>query len=231
MKNLGIYHIEKQNFQILDGTEKYVEFYISAKLTYMVYLQNGKSCRLEVDGSVDDSYIPEYEATIHFDGKTYDLLYNKDVETLAKRLGCEDDAIYRLRVFIEEEFNDIRRSIPGHYSDELPDGVSIEFESIGTLGDYDTESEYSYSMKVGEKNIPINVHIYDHEDYGYVKSIMFDLGADVMIHIIYGGVDDSNSGRENYEGVVKLEKLLGLKPGDGMKIIQAIDRLNGIRLL
>lgn len=225
MKNIGIRHIENRKFQILDGTEKYAEFYIKAKLTYMVYLQNGKLCRLEVNGSVDDSYIPDYEATLHFGGKSYDLLYNEDVENVAKRLECNPNAIYGLQLFIEEEFNDARISnIPYYHSDELPDGVSIEFVSKDTLGDYNSESEYSYSMKVGEKNIPINVYIVDQGDYGYVKSIMFDLGSDGMINVVYGNNDGiyTNSGIENYKRIVILEKLLGLKPGDGIKIIHAI---------
>lgn len=224
MKNIGIRKIENRKFQILDGTEKYAEFYIKLKFTYMVYIQNGKLCRLEVNGSVDDSYIPAYEATIHFGSKSFDLLHNRDVETLAKRLECNPNAIYGLQLFIEEEFNDIRTSIPYHRSDELPDGVSIEFESKDTLGDCDAESEYSYSMKVGEKNIPVNVYIVDQGDFGYVKGISFDLSPDALINVIYGNNDGihTNSGIENYEEIVKLEKLLGLKPGDGMKIIHAI---------
>ena len=223
MKNIAIRHIENQKFQILDGTEKYAELYIKAKLTYMVYLQNGKFFRLEVNGSVDDSYLPHYEATIHFGSSSYDLLCIEDVETLAKRLECNPDAIYGLRIFIEEEFNDIRTSNI-HHSDELPDGVSIEFESKDALNDCDAEVEYSYSLKVGEKNIPVNVYISDGGEYNYLKDISFDLSPDGMINIVYGDdvVGKTNSGRENYEEIVKLEKLLGLKPGDGIKIIQAI---------
>lgn len=228
MKNIGIRHIENRKSQILDGTEKYAEFYIKAKLTYMVYLQNGKVCRLEVNGSVDDSYIPDYEATIHFGGKPFDLFYYRDVETLAKRLECNPNAIYGLRPFIEEEFNDIRISnIPYYHSDELPDGVSIEFESKDTLGDYNTDAEYSYTMKVGEKIIPVNVYSTDQVDYGYIKSILFNLGADGAINVVYGNKGEAhiNSGIENYMEIMRMEKLLGLKPGDGMKIIQAFDWL------
>lgn len=224
MKNIGIRHIENRKFQILDGTEKYAEFYIKAKLTYMVYLQNGKLCRLEVNGSVDDSYIPDYEATIHFGGKSYDLLYNEDVENVAKRLECNPNAIYELQLFIEEEFNDIRTSIPYHQSDELPDGLSIEFESKDALGDYGTESEYSYSIKVGNRNIPVSLYTIDQGDFGFSESITFDLGDDVKISVVYGNSDSlyTATGRENYRAVVKLEKLLGLKPGDAMTIIRKI---------
>lgn len=51
MKKVGIRYIETRKVQFLDGTENYPEFYIRAKFTDMIYLQNGKCCRLEVVGS------------------------------------------------------------------------------------------------------------------------------------------------------------------------------------
>lgn len=102
-KTVDIRYIETRKVQFLDGTEHYPEFYIRVKFTDMVYLQNGKCCRLEVVGSADDTYNTDFEASIHFGGKAYDLKSDKHVDILAKRLGCRSFSIYSLRAFIEEE--------------------------------------------------------------------------------------------------------------------------------
>lgn len=83
-KTVGIRYIETRKVQFLDGTEHYPEFYIRVKFTDMVYLQNGKCCRLEVVGSADDTYNTDFEASIHFGGKAYDLKSDKHVDILAK---------------------------------------------------------------------------------------------------------------------------------------------------
>lgn len=225
-KTVGIRCIENRNIQFLDGTEHYPEFYIKVKFTDMVYIQNGKCCRLEVVGSTDYTYETEFEASIHFGGKSYDLNYDKHIDILAKRLGCRSffvyNSIYSLRAFIHEKLINIRSKmcyIQRHYYDELPDGISIESEGW-------SEDDQLYIIKVGEKNIPVNKNVFDQGDYGFVESITFDLGDDTEINVVYGNSEYVNTtGHENYEAVVKLEKSLGLKPGDGMKILRRIGRI------
>ena len=225
-KTVGIRYIENRDIRFLDGTEHYPEFYIKVKFTDMVYIQNGKCCRLEVIGSVDKDYETEFEATIHFGGKAYDLNFDKDIDILAKRLGCRSfyvyNSIYSLRAFIHEKLINIRskmRYIQRYYYAELPDGVSIESEGW-------SEDDQLYTLKIGDRIIPVNKNDLDQGDFGFVESITFDLGDDTKINVVYGNSDSTyTTGYENYTAVVKLEKLLGLRPGDGMKIIRRIGRV------
>lgn len=226
MKKVGIRYIENRDIRFLDGTEYYPEFYLNVKFTDMVYIQNGKCCRLEVIGSVDKDYETEFEATIHFGGKAYDLNFDKDIEILAKRLGCRSfyvyNSIYSLRAFIHEKLINIRskmKSIQRYYYAELPDGISIESEGW-------TEDDQLYTLKIGDRIIPVNKNVLDQGDFGFVESITFDLGDDTKVNVVYGNSDNTyTTGYENYTAVVKLEKLLGLRPGDGMKIIRRIGRV------
>lgn len=219
MKNVGIRYIETRKVQFLDGTEHYPEFYIRVKFTDMVYLQNGKCCRLEVIGSANNIYETEFEASIHFGGKAYDLKYGKHIDILAKRLGCQSFYIYRLQTYIEEKLIDMCFDIHRNNDDELPDGVSIESEGW-------SEDDQLYIINIGEKNIPVNKYVLDQGDFGFVESVTFDLGDDTKVNVVYGNNEDVyTTGYENYIAVVKLEKSLGLKPGDGMNIIRKIGRV------
>lgn len=225
-KTVGIRYIENRDIRFLDGTEHYPEFYIKVKFTDMVYIQNGKCCRLEVIGSVDMDYETEFEATIHFGGKAYDLNFDKHIDILAKRLGCRSfyvyNSIYSLRAFIHEKLISIRskmRYIQRYYYAELPDGISIESEGW-------TEDDQLYTLKIGDRIIPINKNVLDQGDFGFVESITFDLGDDTKVNVVYGNSDSTyTTGYENYTAVVKLEKLLSLRPGDGMNIIRRIGRV------
>lgn len=225
-KTVGIRYIENRDIRFLDGTEHYPEFYIKVKFTDMVYIQNGKCCRLEVIGSVDKDYGTEFEATIHFGGKAYDLNFDKHIDILAKRLGCRSfyvyNSIYSLRGFIHEKLINIRskmRYIQRYYYAELPDGISIESEGW-------TEDDQLYTLKIGDRIIPINKNVLDQGDFGFIESITFDLGNDTKVNVVYGNSDSTyTTGYENYTAVVKLEKLLGLRPGDGMKLIRRIGRV------
>lgn len=225
-KTVGIRYIENRDIRFLDGTEHYPEFYINVKFTDMVYIQNGKCCRLEVIGSADMDYETEFEATIHFGGKAYDLNFDKHIDILAKRLGCRSfsvyNSIYSLRAFIQEKLINIRSRmiyIQCHNDVELPDGVSIENKGW-------SEDDQLYIIKVGGKNIPVNKNVLDQGDFGFVESITFDLGDDTNVNVVYGNSDSTyTTGYENYTSVVKLEKLLGLRPGDGMKILRKIGRV------
>ncbi len=225
-KTVGIRYIENRDIRFLDGTEHYPEFYIKVKFTDMVYIQNGKCCRLEVIGSTDKNYETDFEATIHFGGKAYDLNFDKHIDILAKRLGCRSfyvyNSIYSLRGFIREKLINIRskmRYIQRYYYAELPDGISIESEGW-------TEDDQLYTLKIGDRIIPINKNVLDQGDFGFIESITFDLGNDTKVNVVYGNSDSTyTTGYENYTAVVKLEKLLGLRPGDGMKIIRRIGRV------
>lgn len=225
-KAVGIRYIENRDIRFLDGTEHYPEFYVKVKFTDMVYIQNGKCCRLEVIGSTDKNYETDFEATIHFGGKAYDLNFDKHIDILAKRLGCRSfyvyNSIYSLRAFIHEKLIDIRskmRYIQRHYYDELPDGIFIESKGW-------SEDDQLYTLKIGDRIIPVNKNVLDQGDFGFVESITFDLGDDAKVSVVYGNSDNTyTTGYENYTAVVKLEKLLGLRPGDGMKIIRRIGRV------
>ena len=225
-KTVGIRYIENRGIQFLDGTEHYPEFYIRVKFTDMVYIQNGKCCRLEVIGSADKDYETEFEATIYFGGKAYDLNFDKHIDILAKRLGCRSfsifNSIYSLRSFIQEKLISIRSKmsyIQRNNDVELPDGVSIVSEGW-------SEDDQLYTLKIGDRIVPINKNVLDQGDFGFVESITFDLGDDTKVNVVYGNSDNTyTTGYENYTAVVKIEKLLGLRPGDGMKIIRRIGRV------
>lgn len=225
-KTVGIRYIENRDIRFLDGTEHYPEFYVKVKFTDMVYIQNGKCCRLEVIGSTDKNYETDFEATIHFGGKAYDLNFDKHIDILAKRLGCRSfyvyNSIYSLRAFIHEKLIDIRSKMrykQRYYYDELPDEISIE-----SKGWY--EDDQLYTLKIGDRIIPVNKNVLDQGDFGFVESITFDLGDDTKVNVVYGNSDSIyTTGYENHTAVVKLEKLLGLRPGDGMKIIRRIGRV------
>lgn len=231
-KTVGIRCIENRDIRFLDGTEHYPEFYIKVKFTDMVYIQNGKCCRLEVIGSVDADYETEFEATIHFGGKAYDLNFDKHIEILAKRLGCRSfsvyNSIYSLRAFIQEKLINIRSRmiyIQCHRNDEV-DTFSISMDSKAALSEDWSESKYAYTLKIGDRIIPVNEYVVDQGDFGFVESITFYLGDNTKVNVVYGNSENVYAtGYENYISVVKLEKLLGLKPGDGMKIIRKIGRV------
>lgn len=228
-KNVGIRYIEDRKVQFLNGTDRYPEFYIKAKFTEMVYLQNGKCFRLEVVGSADDTYETEFEASIHFGGKAYDLKSDKHVNILAKRLGCRSFSIYSLQVFIEEKLIDMSRELiyfHNHRNDEV-DTFSVSMDSKVALSEDWSEFESDYTMKVGDRIIPVNKYVFDQGEYGFYESIKFDLGDDTKVNVVYGNNENVfvHSGYENYTAVVKLEKLTGLKPGDGMKILRKIGRV------
>lgn len=231
-KTVGIRYIETRKVQFLDGTEYYPEFYIKVKFTDMVYLQNGKCCRLEVVGSSDDTYNTDFEANIHFGGKAYDLNFDKHIDILAKRLRCRSisvyNSIYSLRAFIQEKLINIRSRmiyVQRHRNDEV-DTFSISMDSKAALSEDWSESEYAYTLKIGDKIIPVNEYVLDQGDFGFVESITFDLGDDTKISVVYGNSESlCTTGYENYTAVVKLEKLLGIRPGDGMNIIRKIGRV------
>lgn len=130
-KNVDIRYIETRKVQFLDGTEHYPEFYIHAKFTGMVYLQNGKCCRLEVIGSADNIYDTGFEASIHFGGKAYDLTSDKHIDILAKRLGCQPFSIWRLHDFIHEKVVEMCHELSyfHRYDDDELDAFSIEMNS------------------------------------------------------------------------------------------------------
>lgn len=227
-KTVGIRYIENRNIRFLDGTEHYPEFYIKVKFTDMVYLQNGKCCRLEVVGSADDTYNTDFEANIHFGGKAYDLNFDKHIDILAKRLGCRSFYIYRLQAYIEEELIKMCSEMKyvHRYDDDEVDAFSISMDSKSALSEDWSESEYAYTLKIGDRNIPVNKYVLDQGDFGFVESVTFDLGDDTKVNVVYGNNEDVyTTGYENYIAVVKLEKSLGLKPGDGMKIIRKIGRV------
>lgn len=227
-KTVGIRYIETRKVQFLDGTEHYPEFYIRVKFTDMVYLQNGKCCRLEVVGSADDTYNTDFEASIHFGGKAYDLKSDKHVDILAKRLGCRSFYIYRLQAYIEEELIKMCSEMRyvHRYDDDEVDAFSISMDSKSALSEDWSDSEYAYTLKIGDRNIPVNKYVLDQGDFGFVESVTFDLGDDTKVNVVYGNNEDVyTTGYENYIAVVKLEKSLGLKPGDGMKIIRKIGRV------
>lgn len=227
-KTVDIRYIETRKVQFLDGTEHYPEFYIRVKFTDMVYLQNGKCCRLEVVGSADDTYNTDFEASIHFGGKAYDLKSDKHVDILAKRLGCRSFSIYSLRAFIEEELIEMCSEMRyvHRYDDDEADAFSISMDSKSALSEDWSESEYAYTLKIGDRIIPVNEYVLDQGDFGFVESITFDLGDDTKVNVVYGNSEYVyTTGYENYITVVKLEKSLGLKPGDGMKILRRIGRV------
>lgn len=227
-KTVDIRYIETRKVQFLDGTEHYPEFYIRVKFTDMVYLQNGKCCRLEVVGSADDTYNTDFEASIHFGGKAYDLKSDKHVDILAKRLGCRSFSIYRLQAYIEEKLIDMCSEMKyvHRYDDDEADAFSISMDSKSALSEDWSESEYAYTLKIGDRIIPVNEYVLDQGEFGFVESITFDLGDDTKINVVYGNNENVyTTGYENYTAVVKLEKLLGLKPGDGMNIIRKIGRV------
>ena len=229
---VDVRNLEIRKFQFLDGTEKYPEFYVKAAITGMVYIQNGKLCRLEAIASDDSNFNTEIEATIHFGGKAYDLEYDEDIEILAKRLGCRPFSIQSIRSLIRQEISDARASlVHDHQFDDLNETPNTEFSvEIGPfnrLNEYGSEAEYDCSLKIGDRIIPVNRYWIDQGDYGYAEVTTFDLGDNTKIRIVDGNSDYAltTTGRENYEEVLKLEKLLGLKPGDGMKIFRSIDWL------
>lgn len=231
-KNVDIRYIETRKVQFLDGTEHYPEFYIHAKFTGMVYLQNGKCCRLEVIGSADNIYDTGFEASIHFGGKAYDLTSDKHIDILAKRLGCQPFSIWRLHDFIHEKVVEMCHELSyfHRYDDDELDAFSIEMNSkvAHRFRPAFTKSEYvyDYTLKVGDRNIPVTEYVLDQGDYGFVESVTFDLGDDTEIKITYGNNENVyTTGYENYIAVVKLETSLGLKPGDGMKILRKIGRV------
>lgn len=230
---VGIRYIETRKVQFLDGTENYPEFYIKAKISAMIYLQNGKCCRLEVIGSADNIYDTGFEASIHFGGKEYDLTSDKHIDILAKRLGCQPFSIWRLQDYIHINLVEMcchrQNYFHRHRNDKL-DAFSISMDSREALRFRTeiTESEYvtDYTLKVGDRIIPVNEYEIDQGDYGFCESITFDLGDDTKINVIYGSNESIyTTGYENYVAVVKLEKILGLKPGDGMKILRKIGRV------
>ena len=172
MKKVEIRYIEDRKFQFLDGTEHYPEFYIRVKFTEMVYLQNGKCFQLEVVGSADDTYETEFEASIHFGGKAYDLTdltYGKHIDILAKRLGCRSFSIYSLQSFIEEKLIDMSREqiyFQNHRNDEV-DTFSISMDSREALSEDWSEFESDYTLKVGDRIIPVNKYVFDQGEYGF----------------------------------------------------------------
>lgn len=231
-KTVDIRYIETRKVQFLDGTEHYPEFYIRVKFTDMVYLQNGKCCRLEVVGSADDTYNTDFEASIHFGGKAYDLKSDKHVDILAKRLGCRSFSIYSLQTFIEEELIEMCYELTyfhRHRNDELDTfSISTNSKVAHRFSPAFTKSEFvsDYTLKIGNRIIPVTEYVLDQGDYGFVEDITFDLGDDTKIKITYGNNENVyTTGYENYIAVVKLEKSLGLKPGDGMKILRKIGRV------
>lgn len=227
-KTVDIRYIETRKVQFLDSTEHYPEFYIRVKFTDMVYLQNGKCCRLEVVGSADDTYNTDFEASIHFGGKAYDLKSNKHVDILAKRLGCRSFSIYSLQAFIEEKLIGMCSEMRyvHRYDDDEVDAFSISMDSKSALSEDWSESEYAYTLKIGDRIIPVNEYVLDQGDFGFVESITFDLGDDTKVNVVYGNSEYVyTTGYENYITVVKLEKSLGLKPGDGMNILRRIGRV------
>jgi hypothetical protein len=231
-KTVGIRYIENRNIQFLDGTDHYPEFYIKVKFTDMVYLQNGKCCRLEVIGSADNIYDTGFEASIHFGGKAYDLTSDKHIDILAKRLGCQPFSIWRLQEYIHEKLVEMCHELSyfhHHRNDEL-DTFSISIDSKEALrfrpAFTESESASDYALKIGDRIIPVKKHVLDQGDYGFVESITFDLGDDTKVNVVYGNSEYVyTTGYENYIAVVKLEKSLGLKPGDGMKILRRIGRV------
>ena len=231
-KTVGIRYIENRDIQFLDGTEHYPEFYIKVKFTDMVYIQNGRCCRLEVVGSADDTLNTDFEAIIHFGGKAYDLKYDKHIDILAKRLGCRSFYIYRLQAYIEEKLIDMCRELTyvhRHRNDEVDTfSISMDSKEAFRFNPPFTESEfeYAYTLKIGDRIIPVNKYAIDQGDFGFAESVTFDLGDDTKVNVVYGSNEYIyTTGYENYIAVVRLEKILGLKPGDGMKILRKIGRV------
>lgn len=112
------------------------------------------------------------------------------------------------------------------YDDDEVDAFSISMDSKSALSEDWSDSEYAYTLKIGDRNIPVNKYVLDQGDFGFVESVTFDLGDDTKVNVVYGNNEDVyTTGYENYIAVVKLEKSLGLKPGDGMKIIRKIGRV------
>lgn len=115
--------------------------------------------------------------------------------------------------------------IQRHRNDEV-DAFSISLDSKAALSEDWSESKYAYTLKIGDRIIPVNEYVVDQGDFGFVESITFYLGDNTKVNVVYGNSENVYAtGYENYTSVVKLEKLLGLKPGDGMKIVRKIGRV------